>query len=51
MRNNGEIAQGFKEETWVKFNNCAGVTIDGMLVWTNKPNTITVGNAGLGQTK
>ena len=45
-----EIAAGFKKKSWVNFGNCIGC-IDGMLVWTNKPNEQTLRNCDIGPTK
>ena len=44
------IADGFKKKLWVNSDNCFGC-IDGMLVWTNKPNKTTLGNCDIGPMK
>ena len=44
------IAEGFKSKSWVEFHNCAGC-IDGMLVWTNKPNKKTLAQCDIGPKK
>ena len=49
-REQKEIANGFKKKSWVNFDNCMGC-IDGMLVWTNKPNKSTLGNCDIGPMK
>ena len=44
------IAEGFKMKLWVKFINCTGC-INGMLVWTNKPNKKTLEQCDIGPKK
>ena len=44
------IAAGFKKKSFVGFDNCVGC-IDGMLVWTNKPNKTTLQKCDLGPLK
>lgn len=45
-----EIAQGFKAKSQIGIDCCVG-TIDGMLVWLNKPNTNDQQVIGFGPTK
>ena len=44
------MAKGFKAKSKAKFSNCVGC-IDGMLVWTNKPNKNSAKEAGFGVAK
>ena len=45
-----KVANGFKKKSSVNSDNCMGC-IDGMLVWTNKPNKTTLGNCDIGPMK
>ncbi len=45
-----KIARGFRAKSRASFSNCVGC-IDGMLVWTNKPNKNSARDAGFGEAK
>ena len=42
-----EIAGRFSSLSWLGFDNCVGC-VDGMLIWTQKPNKNVLAAAGLG---
>ena len=45
-----DIARGFRKRLFIHLDNYVGC-IDGMLVWTNKPNTVILENCDLGPLK